>query len=287
MGKAGRHLEVERKFDVADSTVSPSFDGLVAVSRVQRAPSETLEAVYFDTPEHDLAIHRITLRRRTGGADAGWHLKLPAGAGARTEVRAPLADDLPEELRDIVLAIVRDRPLEPVARITTCRTVDQLYGAEGELAEFADDHVTARAEPDGAEQHWREWEIELSEDAVAEGQAGDELLERLTNRLRDAGAQPAAHASKLARVLDGAAPAPHPAPADDPVHHAVADEIENLLVWDRAVRDDVDDSVHQMRVTTRKLRSLLQASEVAFGISDDAWVLDELRQLASVLGLAR
>jgi CHAD domain-containing protein len=53
------------------------------------------------------------------------------------------------------------------------------------------------------------------------------------------------------------------------------------------VRADVYDSVHQMRVTTRKIRSLLQASEGAFGISDDAWVLDELRQLAAVLGVAR
>ena len=74
-----RHLEVERKFDVVDSTVSPSFDGLAAVARVKRAPSYTLDAVYYDTPGHDLATHHITLRRRTGGTDAGWHLKLPAG----------------------------------------------------------------------------------------------------------------------------------------------------------------------------------------------------------------
>lgn len=288
MGEAGRHLEVERKFDVDDSTVSPSFDGLAAVSRVQRSPTETLEAVYFDTPGRDLAAHRVTLRRRTGGEDAGWHLKLPAGAGARTEVRAALADDVPGELRDVVLAIVRDRPLQPVARITTDRRVDQLYGADGtELAEFADDHVTARPEPDGAEQRWREWEIELSEEAVADGQADNDLLKRLTNRLRDAGARRAGYASKLARTLNGAAPAPRRVPADDPVRRAVADEIENLLVWDRAVRENGDDSVHQMRVTTRKLRSLLQASEAAFGLSDDAWILDELRQLASVLGLAR
>ncbi len=71
------------------------------------------------------------------------------------------------------------------------------------------------------------------------------------------------------------------------MHRAVAEEIDNLLTWDRAVRADVYDSVHQMRVTTRKIRSLLQASESAFGLSDDAWILDELRQLASVLGIAR
>jgi CHAD domain-containing protein len=67
----------------------------------------------------------------------------------------------------------------------------------------------------------------------------------------------------------------------------VAEQVEELLKWDRAVRADVYDSVHQMRVTTRKIRSLLQASEDTFGISDDAWILDELRQLAAVLGVAR
>jgi CHAD domain-containing protein len=92
----------------------------------------------------------------------------------------------------------------------------------------------------------------------------------------------------LGRVLDGSAPsAATSRTPDDPVHRAVAEEVGNLLVWDRAVRADADDAVHQMRVTTRKIRSLLQASESAFGLSDDAWILDELRQLASVLGLAR
>src|SRR5919108_4610569 len=100
-----RHLEVERKFDVVESTVSPSFDGLSLVSRVERSPAQQLDAVYFDTPGHDLAAHHVTLRRRTGGTDAGWHLKLPAGPDARTEVTAPLGDiDVaPEELLDVVL----------------------------------------------------------------------------------------------------------------------------------------------------------------------------------------
>ena len=115
-----RHLEVERKFDVVESTVSPSFEGIAAVDHVEKSPTEWLDAVYFDTPSQDLARHKITLRRRTGGHDAGWHLKLPAGPDARTEVRAPLdtsdpaaENTVPSELLDVVLAIVRDRPLEP------------------------------------------------------------------------------------------------------------------------------------------------------------------------------
>ena len=90
---SSRYTEVERKFEVVDSTVAPSFGGLSAVSRVERLPVQQLDAVYFDTPGRDLAAHRITLRRRTGGTDAGWHLKLPAGPDARTEVHSPLSGD--------------------------------------------------------------------------------------------------------------------------------------------------------------------------------------------------
>jgi CHAD domain-containing protein len=290
--KTSRHTEVERKFDVVESTVSPSFEGLSSVTRVERSPSQHLEAVYFDTPSHDLAAHNVTLRRRTGGSDAGWHLKLPAGQDTRTEVRASLDDgdgrSVPDALKDVVLAIVRDQPLGPVARISTERTVDMLYGPDGSaVAEFSDDKVTAAA-GEGSEQQWREWELELSEGVSA----SPDLLDRLANRLTDAGAVPAGHGSKLARVLAGSAEdEDNESESDtskaDPIREAVAEQVDQLIVWDRAVRADVFDSVHQMRVTTRKIRSLLQSSEGTFGITDDAWVLEELRQLAAVLGVAR
>jgi CHAD domain-containing protein len=302
---SARHLEVERKFDVVESTVSPSFEGIAAVARVETPPTQELDAVYFDTPSQDLARNRITLRRRTGGHDAGWHLKLPAGPDARNEIHAPLdasddADSVPSELLDVVLAIVRDRPVGPVARISTRRETKVLYdGAGAALAEFCNDHVTAwsAGDTDGpdsgpAEQQWREWELELSErDGETNESAGHELLNRLSNRLLDAGAAPAGHGSKLARVLDSthsasAQPARPPLP-DDPIHRAVAQHVEEMLVWDRAVRDDVYDSVHQLRVVTRKIRSLLKDSHDSFGLADGAWVLDELRELAGVLGVAR
>jgi len=295
--RVSRHVELERKFDVpgADQHPTPSFDGLTAVSRADRMPAQSLEAVYFDTVGHDLAVHRITLRRRTGGPDAGWHLKLPAGAGVRTEMRTALTDgaEVPAELRDLVAAVVRDRPLGPVARIATDRDVTMIYDNQGApLAEFCDDRVTASTiDPidgtPGPEQRWREWELELGEAGLA---GGPELLERLGNRLRDAGAAPAGHGSKLAKILGDAVAPKFPggtAIPDDPVHRAVGEQIERLLEWDRAVRTDADDAVHQMRVTIRQIRSLLQASEEAFGLTDDAWVLTELRELAAVLGTAR
>jgi CHAD domain-containing protein len=67
----------------------------------------------------------------------------------------------------------------------------------------------------------------------------------------------------------------------------VAEQVDELLVWDRAVRADAYDSVHQMRVTIRKIRSLLRDSQESFGLADGAWVLDELRELAAILGVAR
>jgi CHAD domain-containing protein len=297
--KTSRHQEVERKFDVVESTVSPSFEGIAAVAHVEKSPTQSLDATYFDTPMQDLARNKITLRRRTGGHDAGWHLKLPAGPDARTEIRAPLAasgsgdqDAVPSELVDVVLAIVRDRPLQPVAHITTERESQVLYNVEGKaLAEFSNDHVTAwsagaseGSDSRPAEQEWREWELELIE---PNGPTDTELLNRLSNRLLDAGAAPAGHASKLARVLGATAQPNGTQPPADPVHRAVAEQLGELLVWDRAVRADAYDAVHQMRVTIRKIRSLLGASQDSLGSSDSAWILDELRELGNVLGAAR
>ncbi|MCK8646372.1 CYTH and CHAD domain-containing protein [Mycobacterium colombiense] len=293
-----RHLEVERKFDVVESTVSPSFEGIAAVAHVEKSPAQTLDATYFDTPIHDLARNKITLRRRTGGSDAGWHLKLPSGPDARTEVRLPLdasdaSDTVPNELTDVVLAIVRDRPLQPVARITTRRESQVLYDAAGTaLAEFSNDHVTAwstRGSEDTdapTEQEWREWELELLESSgLSNGTAGVELLNRLSNRLLDAGAAPAGHGSKLARVLG--TPPNGATSSGDPLQRAIAEQVRELVVWDRAVRADAYDSIHQMRVTTRKLRSLLRDYQESFGLPEDGWVLDELRELAGILGVAR
>ena len=115
---ASQHDETERKFDVETRTVLPNLTSAEGVSSVDQPSEFQLEAVYFDTPDYDLARARITLRRRTGGTDAGWHLKLPAGPDTRTEIREPLGPvggDVPDQLRPRVGAIARARPLAPIA----------------------------------------------------------------------------------------------------------------------------------------------------------------------------
>jgi hypothetical protein len=84
---SGTHHEIENKLDVDAGFVLPDLTGLPGVSAVGDAEIQELEAVYLDSDDLRLARHGTTFRRRTGGTDAGWHLKLPAAHRGRIEVR--------------------------------------------------------------------------------------------------------------------------------------------------------------------------------------------------------
>ena len=93
-----RHLEIETKLEIGAGTALPELAGRRSLATVGLAAAagpvvHELDAVYFDTVELDLLRSKLTLRHRTGGDDAGWHLKLPAVAGARTEIGLPLEAD--------------------------------------------------------------------------------------------------------------------------------------------------------------------------------------------------
>src|ERR1700678_3068310 len=123
------HLEIERKFEADASFVLPSLTDLPGAGSVAPPEVHQLDATYFDTA--DLALHRnkITLRRRTGGPDEGWHLKLPgtaaagaqlpAGVSSRLEVHAPLdagtAAAVPAVLAARVAEVAGGLPLKPIA----------------------------------------------------------------------------------------------------------------------------------------------------------------------------
>src|SRR6478735_9184121 len=191
--------ETERKFDVGTQTVFPNLTAAEGVASVEPPAELRLEAVYFDTPNHDLARHAMTLRRRTGGTDDGWTLKLPAGPDTRTEVRVPLGSDddaPPLELRTRARAITRTHPLSPVVALSTTRREYALHDGDGTvLARVTDDSVRARLlQTDGPEQTWREWEVELD-------QGPEPVLDAVAEVLLAAGATPAATSSKLARAL--------------------------------------------------------------------------------------
>jgi CHAD domain-containing protein len=196
-------LEIERKFDVDETFVLPELTGVPGVADVREPVEHALEAAYYDTADLRLARARVTLRRRTGGTDAGWHVKLPAVAGARRELHSPLGRATrtpPKAVLEPVLGIVRRAPVAPVATLRTRRVVTELVDAAGRvLAEVADDHVTGTALPARPGEAatvmvWREVEIELVD-------GDEELLAAVATVVIGAGARPADSPSKLSRVL--------------------------------------------------------------------------------------
>ncbi|AZA08857.1 CYTH domain-containing protein [Corynebacterium pseudopelargi] len=195
-----RTVEQEIKFDVDASQPDAELTEIMHVSAIGDTTTMELDARYFDTEDLLLAANKITLRRRVGGKDAGWHLKT-TGEHGREELQCPLGDamEVPHTLREEVAGIIGQSALKEVARIRNRRVETLLIGASGEVvAEFCDDHVTATSE--NHQDRWREWEVELREGALEAAQ-GEELLQSAARMLQAQGAHKAARASKLQRAL--------------------------------------------------------------------------------------
>ncbi|MBD0324264.1 MAG: CHAD domain-containing protein, partial [Aldersonia sp.] len=71
------------------------------------------------------------------------------------------------------------------------------------------------------------------------------------------------------------------------IQTALALDVDRLSNAEPDVRADAHDSVHQMRVATRRLRSVLRSSRKVFDRAAVDEVRDELRWLGGVLGVAR
>ena len=252
--------EVERKYEADAATVVPDLAGLPGVAAESGPEEIQLEAEYYDTEDLRLLQAGVTLRRRRGGSDEGWHLKLPAGPDARQELHRPLGRGraVPAEFARLVRVHARSAPLGPVARIGTVRRQRLLLDAAGDsLAEVADDTVSAQSM--GAVttlSQWREVEVELTG-------GSRKLLAAADQRLRQAGLRPPGYGAKLERALDGRLPAPLPRPpadgcAGDVVLAYLGEQAAALKAQDPQVRRDEPDAVHQMRVASRRLRSALQ-----------------------------
>ncbi|WP_288831369.1 CYTH and CHAD domain-containing protein [uncultured Corynebacterium sp.] len=295
-----KFLEVEVKLAVDEETGVPDLTELDGVSSILDTVEHNLSAIYYDTQDLRLTRAKVTLRRRTGGSDDGWHLKLPAGA-ARRELRAPLEDPatIPDELLANVRAIVRTAPLAPIAQVDNRRVECSLGSAAGEkVAEFCDDHVTAWSLlPGGERTSWREWEVELS-DFTSGTEAGSELISQATSFLINSGARKSDSPSKLASALgDSVNSAPLPPhlrasrlDPESPAGAVVASlrkQRDSIVDWEPRVRADEWDSVHQMRVSTREMRSLLETFEGILEGDQLHHLEAELKETAAVLGTAR
>jgi CHAD domain-containing protein len=140
--------------------------------------------------------------------------------------------------------------------------------------------------PDTEATSWREVEVELTE------HGGVDQLDRIEKRLLDAGARRSGSASKLSRVLadrlaDNADHPDEPGTAGPAVLAYLHDQTDTLRRYDPLVRQDAPDSVHKMRVASRRLRSAMQAYRRVLDRDITAPLTEELKWLAGELAPAR
>lgn len=272
--------EVERAFDLAPGQELPALPGLTEFAEF------ALEATYYDTRHFALTRARHVLRRRVGGDDQGWHVKLPgADIEHRVEHHAPLGTPRPPaELRRLIEGPLAGQALLPVARLHTIRRQAELRGPVGELwALVCVDDVTATSPV--AEQTWREAEIELA--------GGDpELIEDLAARLAVAGIHPAAMQAKIGRTLAAAIEADDQRSAGSPVAAEVvldylSSQLGTLQALEAGVLADQPDAVHRSRVATRRMRSALATFEPLFDRAAVRGLRSELAWHAVELGVPR
>ncbi len=277
--------EIERKYDLAADRPIPALVPAGPVTNQADPRVDVLDATYFDTSDFRLAQAGITLRRRLGGSDEGWHLKLPVSEDRREELRLPLSgkpDKVPGALARLVRARTLGAKLVQAAHLRTERTSYALLDAEGrEVATLTDDVVTGEAGGEKAHlDRWREIEIELSPGT------DPGVLDSLDQAVVNAGAKRSRWPSKLRRLTDELVPSAGGA-SGSVLADYFAEQLDALRRNDIGVRRDVEDSVHQMRVAARGLRSALRT----FRRSLDADVADglatELRWLGGELGPAR
>ena len=289
------HLEVERKYDVEDGFVVPDLTGVAGCIGVGDAVRHELVARYFDTTDLQLAASNITMRRRTGGHDSGWTVKLPHAGIARSEISIPLdaahPTTVPVELAALVAGHLRGRPLTAVADLSTVRLERDLLGPGGIVAAtLADDTVTGcRLDSDANPTSivtWREIEVELAD-------ASQMSLKTVGKHLRRHGARRSASPSKVSRVLDVAATRPDPPAAGRSAGATLVDYVRThtgrLLALDPQVRlaNAEDESVHQMRVAARSIYYALRTHQRLIDADEATALRTELRWLADILGTVR
>lgn len=275
-------VEIERKFRLpSDQPITTLGDAATLGGRQEFS----LRATYFDTPDLLLARRGITLRRRTGGHDDGWHLKLPGDGHSRHEIQADIDPDaselvVPLGLRERLVDVLEWKPLVPVATLDTERSETTLLNQGGQsIALLAEDQVTVTR--DGERQQWHEVEVELTD-----GQDSD--LEWIAEALVAQGAESQPATPKIVQALGDALAEPTDlnakSSAADVVGAYIAAQVGMIQGREAGVRVDAPESVHKMRVATRRLRSTLRTFRELLDAERTEAIRSEVKVLSEALG---
>jgi CHAD domain-containing protein len=233
----------------------------------ERAFTRTL----VDAPDRILGANGLSLSRRLENGKSVWELELPADDGVRTVSDPGGPSRPPRGLSDLLLGVLRDREVAPVATLRTRRS-------------------TRRARMNG-----HDVLMSLDSIAVMDGRRVASRLSRIDVELM----VDARRAEKrLVKVLEKAGASPHedevaaePQPGDSPleqVRRMLDLQLRELIRHDPGTRLGSDpEDLHRMRVATRRARAILRAGGPLLDRSWSEPLREELKWLASVLGDVR
>lgn len=274
-------------------TVTPEREIKLSVEpnfRLPQLPGTSLSrhqvtSTYYDTEAYDLARARITFRYRTEPGMKAWQLKIPLGDNRQEVEVADGEAEPPPSLRHLLLLHLGQRKLLPVVTLRVWRTGVLVRHRHTPLAHVVLDSV--RVVKLGAViQRFRELEIEQL-------QGDEESLRSLERQLREAGASNHDGRPKFFRALSlpaltPSAPLDPKTPVLEHLKWALAQHVGWLIAHDPGTRLGTEcESLHQMRVATRRLRAVLRT---ASPILLPEWVTalqQELEWLNELLGPAR
>jgi CHAD domain-containing protein len=248
-------------------------DGLAALESFGEPVDERVfTTTLVDAPDRILDTSGLSLRRRLENGKSVWELDLPADGGVRTVSDAGSPSRPPRGLSDLLVGVLRDRAVAPVATHRTRRS-------------------TRRARENGHDVAL----VALDSIAVMEGRKIASRLTRIDVELilKERSAE-----KRLVKVLEKAgasrrqdAGSAQPQPGDAPLEQIrtmLDRQLRQLLRHDPGTRLGTDpEDLHRMRVATRRARAVLRAGGP---LLDPGWsepLREELGWLGGALGHVR
>lgn len=292
------------EFEIKFRADRPTLDAVLGARLLQGAtvsPAREVISVYYDTPAFNVQRKGLSLRlRRKGRAVPVLGVKwMDPAAGelfARGEVETRASEGVPDiellepEVRDRLKDALNNEPLAPVFRTRVKRRIVLIRHGLSEIELALDDGIVTVNEQS---RPLSEVELELKS-----GNAAD-LLNLARELTRDCGLslQFEPKAGRGYRLAKGEAARPQKAkplrlPSGSSFDDAIAAVIANCLShftanWACLRESDAPESVHQLRVALRRLRSALAMFRKRIAVPELEDIRARARHIASGLGPAR
>jgi CHAD domain-containing protein len=246
-------------------------------------PSRSYTETYYDTAGGRLDRAGFTLRRRVENGKGVWHLTVTSDGESALEVEAlggPAAP--PKELQELLSAASAGFALSPVAKLSTKTNGKRVKQGSHTLARV---QVSSVAILEGRRVTEAFHELLLEPLAADRKEVG-----RLEKALRRAGAKPGHAPAPVTRALRPEALDESPAATPDleRLRMFFREQFARILAHDPGVRLGQDpEELHQLRVATRRLRSILRTARPLLEAIWAQALRDELSWLGDELGVAR